>query len=93
MSRENRGEVEGTDEVSKVWQGLEVDVVSDHREKTRPKNETNLNSDAMSITHICTNASENVTGSQETRVRTFGSGEETQSGRWDGDDSQSRNEN
>jgi len=50
----------------------------------RRKKETNLNSDPTSKTRACTNNSENVTGSQETRVRTVGNGEETQSGRWDG---------
>jgi hypothetical protein len=83
-SKENRDKVEGTDKARKVSQGLENEVVSDHCEKMRRKKETNLNGDPTSKAHACTNDSENVTGSQETRVRTVGNGEETQSGRWDG---------
>ena len=63
---------------------LGVDVVSDHSEKMRRKKETNLNGNPTSKTRACTNDSENVTGSQETRVRTVGNGKETRSGRWDG---------
>ncbi|KAJ6616508.1 hypothetical protein B0H10DRAFT_1949144 [Mycena sp. CBHHK59/15] len=47
-SRENRDEVEGTDEACKVRQGPDVEIVSDHCEKMRRKNETNLNGDPTS---------------------------------------------
>lgn len=43
-----------------------------------------MNGDPTSKTRMCTNDSENVIGSQGTRVGTIGNEEETQSGRWDG---------
>jgi len=41
----------------------------------RRKKETNVNGEPTSKTRACTNNSKNVTRSQETRVRTVGSGE------------------
>ena len=47
----------------------------DHCENMRRKKKINLNDDPSSKTRVCTNDSENITGSQETRVGTVGNRE------------------
>jgi len=65
-----------------------LNVVSGHFQEMRWKKDTYLNGDPMSTTRPCTNDSENVAGSRETRVRTVGNGDEkdsqvtTRTGKW-----------